>query len=257
MRRIVVGAILVATLAFSACGDGDGENPAASPTPTQVQVGTTTSAAKVQDRDCMTPSRPAVKALEDSLSGGGTLRAARALPSADTYQGPTELRDGAVFVAAKLGPNASLVWLATKEFVKTGEGLAIAASKGTRRVSPLGADEDPDLIGISPASRGLAEVRECVNDRVKEADATARLARERLEEQRARATRAAERRARRAARRQTEADRPAVPEAPDPETSPESPAVPGGTCSDTPQTDFPVPPGDPRDRDGDGIACES
>jgi len=22
-------------------------------------------------------------------------------------------------------------------------------------------------------------------------------------------------------------------------------------------TDFPVPPGDPRDRDGDGIACES
>lgn len=36
-----------------------------------------------------------------------------------------------------------------------------------------------------------------------------------------------------------------------------APSVPSGTCSQIPQTDFPVPPGDPRDRDGDGIACES
>jgi len=33
--------------------------------------------------------------------------------------------------------------------------------------------------------------------------------------------------------------------------------VPSGTCDETGVTDFPVPPGDPRDRDGDGIACES
>lgn len=38
---------------------------------------------------------------------------------------------------------------------------------------------------------------------------------------------------------------------------PAAPAVPAGRCSDIPQTDFPVGPGDPRDRDGDGIACES
>lgn len=33
--------------------------------------------------------------------------------------------------------------------------------------------------------------------------------------------------------------------------------VPSGTCDEVGITDFPVPPGDPRDRDGDGIACES
>ncbi len=33
--------------------------------------------------------------------------------------------------------------------------------------------------------------------------------------------------------------------------------APSGTCSEIGITDFPVPPGDPRDRDGDGIACES
>jgi micrococcal nuclease len=33
--------------------------------------------------------------------------------------------------------------------------------------------------------------------------------------------------------------------------------VPSGTCDEIGVTDFPVPPGDPRDRDGDGIACES
>jgi hypothetical protein len=34
-------------------------------------------------------------------------------------------------------------------------------------------------------------------------------------------------------------------------------AVPDGNCSEVGITDFPVPSGDPRDRDGDGIACES
>ncbi len=33
--------------------------------------------------------------------------------------------------------------------------------------------------------------------------------------------------------------------------------VPSGTCDEIGATDFPGPPGDPRDRDGDGIACES
>jgi hypothetical protein len=37
-----------------------------------------------------------------------------------------------------------------------------------------------------------------------------------------------------------------------------APVVPAGTtCSETPMRNFPVPPGDPRDRDGDGIACET
>ncbi len=34
-------------------------------------------------------------------------------------------------------------------------------------------------------------------------------------------------------------------------------SVPSGTCSEIGITDFPVAPGDPRDGDGDGIACES
>jgi hypothetical protein len=41
------------------------------------------------------------------------------------------------------------------------------------------------------------------------------------------------------------------------DAAPSAPSVPSGTCSETPMTDFPVPLGDPRDRDGDGIACES
>jgi len=41
------------------------------------------------------------------------------------------------------------------------------------------------------------------------------------------------------------------------DVAPPASSVPSGTCADTPMTDFPVPPGDPRDRDGDGIACES
>lgn len=48
------------------------------------------------------------------------------------------------------------------------------------------------------------------------------------------------------------------PEAePAPEPEPKAPSVPSGTCSEVGINDFPVPPGDPRDRDGDGIACES
>jgi len=38
---------------------------------------------------------------------------------------------------------------------------------------------------------------------------------------------------------------------------PDTPSAPSGSCGDISATDFPVPPGDPRDRDGDGIACES
>ncbi len=34
-------------------------------------------------------------------------------------------------------------------------------------------------------------------------------------------------------------------------------SVPAGTCSEVSISDFRVAPGDPRDRDGDGIACES
>ncbi len=49
-----------------------------------------------------------------------------------------------------------------------------------------------------------------------------------------------------------------VPEPePEEEAAPETPSVPSGNCSEVGITDFPVPPGDPRDRDGDGIACES
>ncbi len=44
---------------------------------------------------------------------------------------------------------------------------------------------------------------------------------------------------------------------PEPEPEPDTPSVPSGTCSEVGITDFPVPPGDPRDRDGDGVACES
>jgi endonuclease YncB( thermonuclease family) len=46
------------------------------------------------------------------------------------------------------------------------------------------------------------------------------------------------------------------PEA-EPAPKPEAPSVPSGTCDEVGLNDFPVPPGDPRDRDGDGIACES
>ena len=36
-----------------------------------------------------------------------------------------------------------------------------------------------------------------------------------------------------------------------------APSAPSGTCAEIGRTDIPVPPGDPRDADGDGLACES
>jgi len=59
-----------------------------------------------------------------------------------------------------------------------------------------------------------------------------------------------------AAERERRAAAQQAPPPPEP-SEPSAPSTPGGTCSDTSQTDFPVPAGDPRDRDGDGIACES
>lgn len=35
------------------------------------------------------------------------------------------------------------------------------------------------------------------------------------------------------------------------------PAAPHGSCDETPARNFPVPPGDARDADGDGIGCET
>lgn len=90
----------------------------------------------------------------------------------------------------------------------------------------------------------------------RQARAQYRAARERAAEQ-ARQRRAAaearrqQRAAKRAAARERERQRQAAP----PPSAGSS--VPSGTCSEIPQKDFRVPPGDPRDRDGDGIACES
>jgi hypothetical protein len=42
----------------------------------------------------------------------------------------------------------------------------------------------------------------------------------------------------------------------EPEPTP-TPAPPSGPCSAIPARNFPVPPRDPRDSDGDGIACET
>ncbi len=73
----------------------------------------------------------------------------------------------------------------------------------------------------------------------------------------AREQRAAARRqraaARREARRQAQAERDAAESAPDDS----APSVGEGTCAEVGETNFPVPPGDERDADGDGIACES
>lgn len=41
------------------------------------------------------------------------------------------------------------------------------------------------------------------------------------------------------------------------ETTPAPSTPPQGSCSEIPARNFPVPPGDSRDADGDGIACET
>jgi hypothetical protein len=78
------------------------------------------------------------------------------------------------------------------------------------------------------------------------------------------AARAAERRRQRALARQRERDRRAAARArrdarerQQRQESAPSQSVPAGTCDEVGITDFPVEPGDPRDRDADGIACES
>jgi len=174
-------------IALSACGaDADDDRPARSIS-TRTSEKAPSSVERAPGRECITPSRAAVKALEQSLTDGDRLRAARALPSADRYEGPAALREGAVFIAAKLDGKVPLVWLATADFVENGRGMAVAATAGTRRVSSLGIDEDPGSIGISSQSRGLAEVRECVDERGRAIEASARRARKRRAAQRARA----------------------------------------------------------------------
>ena len=70
------------------------------------------------------------------------------------------------------------------------------------------------------------------------------------------AARARQRRQEAVARRRAREQAEQAP--PPPPPSADSPDVPSGaTCADTSKKDFPVPPGDPRDRDGDGIGCES
>lgn len=95
-----------------------------------------------------------------------------------------------------------------------------------------------------PTTTTLREARAAYRVAKQRADAQA-AARRAAAEQR-RHQRAAERAAKRAAREQQQE-----------EATPEPSAPSGGACADTPATNFPVPPGDPRDRDGDGIACES
>lgn len=64
-------------------------------------------------------------------------------------------------------------------------------------------------------------------------------------------------RLRREARRIARQQASEAAQAPPPAPKPEAPSAPSGNCSDIAATDFPVPPGDPRDADGDGVACES
>ena len=82
-----------------------------------------------------------------------------------------------------------------------------------------------------------------------------RAAKERVAERARQRRLAAEQRA--AAREQRKAAREQREQQQQENAAPSAPSAPSGTCSEIPQTDFPVPPGDPRDRDGDGIACES
>jgi len=86
--------------------------------------------------------------------------------------------------------------------------------------------------------------------RLAQASSSYKAAKERVAERaRQRRLAAEQRAAQRAAAREREQQQEDV--------APPASSVPSGTCADTPMTDFPVPPGDPRDRDGDGIACES
>jgi hypothetical protein len=97
--------------------------------------------------------------------------------------------------------------------------------------------------GRYPATEPLLQAR--ASYKAAKARAAERARQRRLASEQRRQQRAAEREQRRQERDQEQAE----------QLAPSAPS--GGTCADTPATDFPVPPGDPRDRDGDGIACES
>lgn len=110
---------------------------------------------------------------------------------------------------------------------------------GAKRLLPQ-ADDYPATSLTRQARSSYKTARSRAADRKRE--------REQAAEQR-RDQEAAEREQRRQEREQQQQPDDSLPSAPS--------APSGGTCADTPQTDFPVPPGDPRDRDNDGIACES
>lgn len=176
MGKAACFAIIAAAMALGGCGDDDRAASVTVSTRTEPAGNASTG---VQKHRCTSPSQAAVTVLKRSLAGGRQLYTAGAVPSADTYRRPAEIREGAIFVAAKLDDEATVLWLAEAQFVRTGEGVVVAASAGTRRLSSLGADLNPDEIGISSTSRGLREVRECVRKRAQSLASNERRARPR------------------------------------------------------------------------------
>ena len=119
------------------------------------------------------------------------------------------------------------------------------------------------LFAVSSGNRGrarflLTSVRNYPSTTLTRQAATRVQAAEERAAARARAARSAaeqRRQERAAAKAERERQRELEQAAPPPAAQPSVPS--GGTCADSPVKNFPVPPGDPRDRDGDGIACES
>lgn len=218
--------IFALLLIIGALGGGDDEDEG------QPASNTTSLPAAVPPAVSTTDTTTAATQTTTTTTPGQTIQDAQTAIDDDDY--PAALAIAALLTAAE----ANKVRRRISNRIARRVRFALSTGDRSRAQRLLRqADSYPTTAALRRARADYRTARE---------RASARARQERLAaEQRRAAKRAAEEAAR---------EREAAPPPP-PASEPSVPS--GGTCADTPMTNFPVPPGDPRDRDGDGIACES
>lgn len=221
IQRGVLPAIVVA-MVLASCGGSDNQEGSASPEVTETsrsEPGATGASGATATTGATGPTQ--------------TIGDARELVDEDDFP-------AALVIAAALGGNAEKT-IGRRIANRIGQRATAAIRRGNRG----GARRILRAAGDYPATRAVVSARTQLRSSEERATTRRRAAAAQREQDRAAA-------AERKRQAKEAAAAPAQPEAPD-----DTPSVPSGTCAETSMTDFAVPPGDPRDRDGDGIACES
>jgi len=158
MTRLRIASLALFVLVVAAaCGDGDGDSESASGTTGQPR--STTTQAQEPNR-CVTVPSALVAAIEEGLtvSGGGTLRNARAVKSNDfekVYMVAADIQGAGMEGNEQVG-----VW-ATNSL--KGDGLIFSVDGQAKEFSDWGDGATTDA-NITQAADGVDEARECARN---------------------------------------------------------------------------------------------